>query len=32
MVLVHTSGLYSPNNDRTYLARYIGPDRLTLPF
>jgi len=31
-LLLHTSGLYSPNNDPVYLARYIGPERENLPF
>lgn len=31
-LLVHTSGLYSPNNDPVYLARYIGPQREEKPF
>lgn len=31
-LLTHTSGLYSPNNDPEYLARYIGPERRQLPF
>lgn len=31
-LLTHTSGLYSPNNDRTYLARYIGAERHQSPF
>lgn len=31
-LLTHTSGLYSPNNDPEYLARYIGPERQQLPF
>jgi D-alanyl-D-alanine carboxypeptidase len=31
-LLLHTSGLYSPNNDPRYLARYIGPERKRLPF
>lgn len=31
-LLRHTSGLYSPNNDPIYLARYIGPERLEKPF
>lgn len=31
-LLTHTSGLYSPNNDPEYLARYIGPERRKLPF
>ncbi len=31
-LLQHTSGIYSPNNDLKYVARYIGPDRLTKPF
>lgn len=26
-LLLHTSGIYSPNNNRRYLARYIGPER-----
>ena len=31
-LLEHRSGLYSPNSDRKYAARYIGPDRNRLPF
>ena len=31
-LLLHTSGLYSPNNDPKYLARYIGPERKEKPF
>ena len=31
-LLLHTSGIYSPNNDRRYLARYLGPERVTRPF
>ena len=31
-LLEHTSGLYSPNNDPVYLARYIGPHRLVMLF
>ncbi len=31
-LLMHTSGLYSPNNDLGYLARYIGPERVEKPF
>lgn len=31
-LLEHRSGLYSPNNDPKYLARYIGPERSRLPF
>ncbi|WP_425409219.1 serine hydrolase domain-containing protein [Hyphococcus sp.] len=31
-LLLHTSGIYSPNNDPDYLARYIGPERLEKEF
>ena len=31
-LLLHTSGLYSPNNDPVYLARYIGSERRERPF
>lgn len=31
-LLEHRTGLYSPNNDPTYLARYIGPERTEFPF
>jgi len=31
-LLEHRTGLYSPNNDPQYLARYIGPERQRLPF
>ncbi len=31
-LLQHTSGLYSPNNNQKYLARYIGPERNEKPF
>ncbi len=31
-LLLHQSGIYSPNNNLTYLARYIGPERLEKPF
>lgn len=31
-LLEHTSGLYAPNNDPRYLARYLGAERRELPF
>lgn len=31
-LLEHRTGLYSPNNDPEYLARYIGPERTRLLF
>lgn len=32
LLLEHTSGLYSPNNDPRYIARYAGAERTVLPF
>lgn len=31
-LLLHTSGIYAPNNNLRYIARYIGPDRREQPF